>query len=237
MPRTNNNPSIGNQNWLNNPAPQLPPQVTAPTSSSTNYTAGASAGTPRTLETQLRALTIAPAAPKSADYCINKLRSNREVIEKLVKKFPTCDVKAQAVLKFIRGNKELWQEFHEKLEVRSIRVKEEGKKIVLHPQDEPKERWRGVYHVYVTVRHEDKRLVIDPYIAGENSCAHMDEHDFLKWKWQGKEGKEYVLETVVPAPLHEDYRDEEGLPNHSIEDFIDNFFDPDTVPLHKFYAS
>lgn len=174
---------------------------------------------------------------RSADYCINKLQGKQEEIEMFVKKFAACDVKTQSVLRFIQNDQELWNEFAGKLEVRAIRITgngEDGQKIVLHPRDEDRERWRGVYHVYATVQHKGKRLVIDTYIAGKDSCASVEERDFIKSKWKGKEGEEFLLETIVPAPYHEQFRDADGLPNYTINDFIDGFFDAENVPRHSF---
>ena len=160
-------------------------------------------------------------------------------MEQLVKKFDACDVKTQAVLKFIMCDHELWGEFAEKLEVRAIQIsgnKGDAKKIILHPAGEKNARWTGVYHVYATVQHEGKRLVIDPYVSGENSYARIEEREFLNSNWRGAEGGKFILETIVPAPYDEQSCDAEGLPEYSLSDFINNFFDPDNVPKHSFYS-
>lgn len=150
-----------------------------------------------------------------------------------VQKFQACDTKAQEVLKLINKVHDLWGEVSEKLEVRVIKSKEDGE-IILHPGDEPEARWAGKYHVYITVQHEDKRLVIDPYIGGKNSCAHVDEKDFIKANWRGEEGENYVLETV--APIDESYSSNgDYTPMFSLQDYMYNLFDPDTYESHKFY--
>lgn len=165
---------------------------------------------------------------------IRRLQHKQESFEEAVERFPTCDVMIQELLRFIRTDKELWKEVEGKLEIRAIKVKDEDEEIVLHPVNERKERWSGKYHVYLTINNEGKRLVIDPYIRGEKSCAHIDEQDFMKLYWKGKEGKEYVLETI--APVNEAYSDDgDYTPEFSIHDYIDNLFDPDTFESHKFY--
>lgn len=165
---------------------------------------------------------------------IRRLQHKQESFEEAVERFPTCDVKIQELLRFIRTEKELWKEVDGKLEIRAIRVKYEDEEIVLHPKNERKERWSGKYHVYLTINNEGKRLIIDPYIGGEKSCAHIDEQDFIKLYWKGKEGKEYLLETI--APVNEAYSDDgDYTPEFSIHDYIDNLFDPDTFESHKFY--
>ncbi|AXF76403.1 hypothetical protein LU604_08675 [Erwinia tracheiphila] len=163
---------------------------------------------------------------------IRRLQHKQESFEDAVERFPTCDVKIQELLKSIRSDKELWKEVNDKLEIRVIKAKDE--EIVFHPENEKKERWSGKYHVYLTVNNEDKRFVIDPYIGGEKSCAHIDEQDFIKSYWKGKERKEYILETI--APVNENYGDNDNYtPEFSISDYIDNLFDPDTFESHKFY--
>lgn len=171
---------------------------------------------------------------ESSVSIISRLQNKQKLFEDGVKRFSACDIKVQEALKLIRKDKELWKEVYDKLEVRVIKVKEEGREIVLHPEDEPEERWTGKYHVYLTVQHENKRLLIDPYIGGKDSCAHVDERDFIKSNWKGEEGKEYVLETI--APVNENYNnDGDYTPMFSIQDYMDNLFDPDTFESHKFY--
>lgn len=165
---------------------------------------------------------------------IIKLQHKQESFEDAVARFPICDVKIQELLKFMRSDKELWRDVNDKLEIRAIKVKDEDEEIVLHPRNEKKERWSGKYHVYITINNEDKRILIDPYIGGEKSCAHTDEQDFIKSYWKGREGKDYILETI--APVKENYSDNgDYTPEFSISDYIDNLFDPDTFESHKFY--
>lgn len=164
---------------------------------------------------------------------VSRLQNKQELFEKGVKRYQTCDVKIQELLKLIQKDDSLWKEIHDKMEVRVIKVKEEGHEIVLHPEDEFEERWSGKYHVYLTVQHEDKRLLIDPYIGGKNSCAHVDERDFIGSNWKGEEGKEYVLETI--APIDESYHNDDYIPKFSLKDYMYDLFDPDTYESHKFY--
>lgn len=164
---------------------------------------------------------------------ISKLQNKQKLFEDAVQRFPACDVKSSEFLKLILKDNSLWKEVNGKLEVRVIKTKEEGKEIILHPEDEPEERWSGKYHIYITIQHEDKRLVIDPYIGGKNSCAHVEERDFIKSNWKGDEGKEYVLETI--APVNESYDNGDFTPMFSLKDYMYDLFDPDTFESHKFY--
>lgn len=170
---------------------------------------------------------------ENLDSIIGRLQNKQKNFEDGVKRFLACDTKAQEVLRLIRKSPDLWAEIHEKLEVRVVKAVGEGE-IILHPKDEPEERWSGKYHVYITIQHEGKRLVIDPYIGGKDSCAHVDERDFIDSNWRGKEGKEYVLETI--APTQEEYHHSGNYtPSFSVEDYMHNLFDPDTYDSHKFF--
>lgn len=175
-----------------------------------------------------------PSKARLNSSTIRILQHKQELFEEVVQRFPTCDVKIQELLKFIRKDKELWGKIEGNLEIRVIKVKHEDEEIVLHPRNERKIRWSGKYHVYLTINSEGKRLIIDPYIRGEKSCVHVDERDFMKLYWKGNEGKEYVLETI--APITEIYSENGNYtPEFSIHDYIDNFFDPDTFESHKFF--
>ncbi|WP_024905594.1 hypothetical protein [Robbsia andropogonis] len=170
---------------------------------------------------------------ENSAFIISRLRNKQKLFEDGVERFPTCDVKVQELLKLIRKDNEIWKDVQDKLEVRAIKQKEGGKEIVLHPEDESEERWSGAYHVYLTVQHEGKRLIIDPYIGGKDSCARVDERDFIKSHWKGEEGKEYVLETI--APISESDKDGDYIPPYSVEDYMNYLFDPETYESHKFY--
>lgn len=199
----------------------LRPRLASPTraeASNTATTAHAAASDPST--------ELAAAA-------LSRLRNKQKSFEKAAEQFPTCDVKVGAVLRSIEKDDKLWREIYERLEVRAIKIKEKGGKIVLHPTGEPGARWAGSYHAYLTVQHGDKRLVIDPYIGGENSCAHVDEGDFIKANWVGTE---HELETIAPVPLDKEYQSNDDILMFSVEDFMQTFYDPSTVASHKFYS-
>ena len=170
---------------------------------------------------------------RDLDPIIKILQNKQVMFENEVERFPTCDVKIQELLKFIRKDKELWQSIEDKLEIRVIKIEDEGKEIVFHDEKTSKEIWSGKYHMYLTVHHAGERFVIDPYIGGSNACAHTNEPSFINTHWRGKEGKDYILDTI--APVHESYNDDVYTPAFSVQDYMDNFFDPYTYKSHMFY--
>lgn len=165
---------------------------------------------------------------------IKRLQDKQKIFETGSARFLACDAGAQEVLKLIKNDADLWRNIQEKLEVRVIKATGDGS-IVLHPADDVQERWSGKYHIYITVRHEDRRLVIDPYVGGKNSCAHVDEQEFIRSNWKGvamgPEG--YTVETV--APTNELDQNGNYVPAFSIEDYMYDFFDPHTYESHKFF--
>jgi hypothetical protein len=175
---------------------------------------------------------VSSSRGENSDPVISRLQNKQKIFENGVERFPACDTKAQEVLKLIRSDPGLWEKIQERLEVRVIKKAGE-EEIVLHPKDEPEERWSGKYHIYVTIQHEGKRLVIDPYIGGRNSCAHVDEREFIDSHWKGEEGKDYTLETI--APTAETYVDDDYTPEFSVTDYMYNLFDPDTFEAHRFF--
>lgn len=162
---------------------------------------------------------------------IKRLQTKQKSVEKATMLSTACDVKAQTVLREIRKDSDLWGAFDNALEVRVI--KEKRSPLILHPKDEYKERWSGKYHVYVTLQHDEKKLVLDPYIGGNKSFAHIDEQEFIKFNWKGEEGKEYTLETVAPVP--EIYEGGDYTPEFTLQDYMDDLFDRDTYKSHGFY--
>jgi len=76
---------------------------------------------------------------------------------------------------------------------------------------------------------------MDPYIGGKKSFAHIDEREFIQFNWKGEEGKEYELETI--APVKESENNDDYIPEFSLEDYMNDLFDPDTFESHKFYYS
>lgn len=173
--------------------------------------------------------------PPSADpssIAIEKIQQMKALLDKECEQFPTCDVKAQTVLKVLRADRGLWDKIHDKLEVRLIKAAA-GQEIVLHPKDEATARWSGKYHVYVTVQHGDERLVIDPYVGGENGCARSGETEFINHHWQGKAGEDFQLETL--SPTEEIIDGDDYTPPFSLVDYINDHLDPDTYKAHQFF--
>ena len=164
---------------------------------------------------------------------ISKIQHKQKFFEDALKRFPACDVKIQELLKILRKDQELWQALDKNLEVRVIKVIDCDKEIVLHPAVEPKIKWSGKYHVYLTIICDDKRLVIDPTIGGGNSCAHVTENFFIKSNWKGTECRDYTLETIAPV---DEFYDSCGeyTPEYTIDDFINYLFN-EGYERHKFF--
>lgn len=161
------------------------------------------------------------------------IQRKQSFFEDSLRRFAACDVKVQELLKILRADP-VWPEIFRKLEVRVIKVKEKDKEIVLHPADEPKKKWSGKYHVYLTILNNNERLVVDPTVGGKNACAHVTESVFIGSNWQGTKDQDYIIETIAPA---DEFYDSRGVysPDYSIDDYINYFFDPECYEKHKFY--
>jgi hypothetical protein len=171
-----------------------------------------------------------------------ELKKMKKTFEKEAESELACDTKSQRVLKVMQRNKLLWNDIQDKVEVRVIKVRDGAvnKEIVLHPKDEDAARWSGSYHVYITVNINDRRMVVDPYVGGPDSCASVSEDDFIKHHWLGVEGEDYEVRNL--APYTETYKggdpdDLDDLVTYSVEDFRDSHetYDPSYYPSHEFY--